>query len=295
MDPIDYSINAADMITPLQSGAALVADIQQTQVQPGQVAIWWLGQSGYAIKSASTLFYVDLYLSEHLSNKYKDTNKPHVRMTHAPLRGSDLPDVKYVFSSHKHSDHLDPGTLPDLFAQNPEAKLILPQANAEHTQSLGIAADGLITTSGDETLQVGPITVHFVPSAHPTFEHDDALGYPFVGFVFEVDGVTLYHSGDTLVYDGLADRLRLYEVDLAFLPINGTDARRTELHVPPNMNIEEALDLAKAIGQPLIVPHHYDMFTFNTVDVQQFIQAAEAASAPYRVMQCGEKFIFTAE
>ena len=60
------------------------------------------------------------------------------------------------------------------------------------------------------------------------------------------------------------------------------------------MNIDDALNLASEIGQPLIVPHHYDMFTFNTVDVQQFIQAADAANAPNRVLQCGEKFIFTA-
>ncbi|MAU11611.1 MAG: hypothetical protein CL607_17435 [Anaerolineaceae bacterium] len=294
MDPIDYSINEADMITPMQSGAALTADIRQTQVAPGQVAIWWLGQSGYAIKTASTLFYVDLYLSEHLTNKYATTAKPHVRITHAPLRGTDVPDVKYVFSSHKHSDHMDPGTLPDLFAQNPEAKLILPQVNAKHAQLLGIPVDNLITTTGDETLQIGPIKVHVLPSAHPTFEYDEDSGYTFIGFVFEVDGVTLYHSGDTIIYDGLAERLRAFDVDLAFLPINGSDSRRHELHVPPNMDIDDALNLAADIGQPLIVPHHYDMFTFNTVDVQQFIQAADAADAPYRVLQCGEKFIFTA-
>jgi L-ascorbate 6-phosphate lactonase len=289
---MDYTIHESDMITPAQSGTALLDDIAYTQVEHGQAAIWWLGQSGYAIKTASTLFYVDLYLSEHLTRKYADTPKPHVRITHAPVRGGDLRDVKWVFSSHKHSDHLDPGTLPDVFANNPQVKLILPQVIAQHAESIGLDADRFIPTSGDETLHIENMTVHVLPSAHKALDYDERSGYPYVGFVFEVDGVTLYHSGDTVVYEGLAERLQAFDLDLAFLPINGTDDRRSELHVPPNMGISEALDLAAQIGKPLVIPHHYDMFTFNTVDVTVFERAAHAAGQPYRVLQCGEKFIF---
>src|ERR1700687_5957248 len=105
----------ATMIEPVQKGQQLLADIRQTRVEPGQVAIWWLGQSGYAIKTASILFYVDLYLSEHLTAKYAHTEKPHIRMTEAPLHGDDITDAEWVFASHKHSDHLDPATMPALF------------------------------------------------------------------------------------------------------------------------------------------------------------------------------------
>jgi L-ascorbate metabolism protein UlaG (beta-lactamase superfamily) len=239
------------------------------------------------------LFYVDLYLSEHLTNKYVDTPKPHVRMTHAPLRGEDLQNVEWVFSSHKHSDHLDPGTLPALFANNPQAKLILPKADIELAQTRGVPHERIIPTRGDETLQIGNMTVHVLPSAHPELDYTEENGYPFLGFVFEVDGVSMYHSGDTIIYDGLAQRLRQHNLDIAFLPINGTDERRTELHVPPNTTIEEALSLADVIGKPLVIPHHYDMFTFNTVDVSHFKQAADQANQPYRVLQCGEKFVYS--
>lgn len=289
---VDYSIDENDMITPLQSGQTLVDDIRLTNVQPGEVAVWWLGQSGYAIKTASILFYVDLYLSEHLTAKYAATEKPHVRITHAPLRGADLPDVEWVFSSHKHSDHLDPGTLPDVFAHNPAVKLILPKAVVEHAESIGLESSRFIPTPGDETLSAGPMTVHAIPSAHHDLDYDPQLGYPYLGYVFVVDGVTLYHSGDTVIYEGLAQRLKKFDVDIAFLPVNGTDARRTGLKVPPNMSIEDALALAAEIGRPLLIPHHYDMFTFNTADIEAFKSAAEAANIPYRVLQCGEKFMY---
>ena len=79
---------------------------------------------------------------------------------------------------------------------------------------------------------------------------------------------------------------------MAFLPINGHPERLRLLHVPPNMNADEALALAAASDMRLVIPHHYDMFTFNTADVNEFARKAEAASQPYRVLRCGERFMW---
>ncbi|MCC7450086.1 MAG: MBL fold metallo-hydrolase [Anaerolineae bacterium] len=278
------------MIEPTQSGSALLNDITSTQLAPGAVAIWWLGQSGYAIKTAATLFYIDLYLSEHLTTKYANTNNPHIRMTVAPLRGSDITNAHWLFASHKHSDHLDPGTMPLVFAASPEAKLVLPTAIIDTAVERGLDRARLIPTRGDETLQAGPFTVHSIPSAHETLEYTEESGYPYLGFVIQVDGLTLYHSGDTLVYDGLAERLRQHAIDIAFLPINGTSERLHQLKVAGNMNAQEAVDLAKRVGARLVIPHHYDMFTFNTADVRVFKQLADAAGVRSAILRCGEKF-----
>ncbi len=279
------------LIEPVLSGPALLDDIAAARPAPGQVAVWWLGQSGYAIKTASTLFYIDLYLSEHLTAKYAATDKPHVRMTRAPLRGTDLTGVEWIFASHKHSDHLDPGTLPDLMATSPGAKLGLPETHLDHAAGLGLDPARLIALRGEgDCAQCGALSVTAIPAAHPDLDYAPATGYPFLGFLFEADGVRLYHSGDTLVYDGLAATLRRYRPHIAFLPINGTDARRGALHVPPNMNAAEAVALAQAVGEVLVIPHHYDMFTFNTVDVSEFTTLADQAGVRYKVLQCGERF-----
>lgn len=281
-----------DLIQPVQSGAELLNDITTTQPGLGEVAIWWLGQSGYAIKTRSILFYVDLYLSEHLTTKYANTEKPHIRMTAAPLRGGDITSAQWLFASHKHSDHLDPGTAPAFMAASPEARLILPASLFEYAVSLGIPAVRLLPTRGDETFQVGPMTVHSLPSAHPDFDYTEAGGYPFLGFVFQVDGLTLYHSGDTLAYEELADRLRRFQPDIVFLPINGTDERRNALHVPPNMSMEDAVQLARQASAKLMIPHHYDMFTFNTADVGAFERLATDAGQPYQVLSAGARFVW---
>jgi L-ascorbate metabolism protein UlaG (beta-lactamase superfamily) len=281
------------MIEPIQKGQQLLEDIHRTRVAPGQAAIWWLGQSGYAIRTASILFYVDLYLSEHLTTKYEKTEKPHIRMTEAPFRGSDITNAAWVFASHKHSDHLDPATMPLLFNASPEARLILPAALIDYAAGLGLDRQRLIGTRGDETLTVGPMTVYSIPSAHPGLDYEEASGYPFQGFVFDVDGLRIYHSGDTVIYPRLEERLKRLKPDILFLPINGTDARRDTLKVPPNMNSTDAVQLAKAVGPRLTIPHHYDMFTFNTVDVSEFTTLADQAGIPYKVLRCGECFLWT--
>ena len=280
-----------ELIEPVQAGTVLLNDIAQTQPAHGEVAIWWLGQSGYVIKTATALFAIDLYLSEHLTRKYAQSEKPHIRMTRAPLRGGDLRGIRWVFASHKHSDHLDPDTLPALLAANPEARLVLPLAIIDHA-ARGIDEKRFIPARGDETLALDGMRIYVIPSAHPSLDYTEQTGYPFLGFVFEVDGIKLYHSGDTLVYPGLAERLKAHALDVAFLPINGTDERRDRLQVPPNMNMDEAVALAAAIGKPLVIPHHYDMFTFNTADVSEFARKAADAKQPYHIMKCGEKFIW---
>jgi L-ascorbate 6-phosphate lactonase len=276
------------MIQPLQRSAALLHDITQYAPQTGEVAVWWLGQSGYALKSASALIYIDLYLSEHLTLKYAHTTKPHRRITASPLRGHEITNARWVIASHKHSDHLDPGTLPDLFAASPHAQLVLPAAWVDHAMSLGLPRKRLLPTRGDETFMLDAVRVHSVPSAHPNFDNDSAYGYPFLGFVLEMDGVRLYHSGDTLAYAGLAERLRALQPHVAFLPING---RAGGEGTPPNMNAEEAVALAREAHIPLVIPHHYDMFDFNTADVKVFAALAELHGQPYRVLRCGERAI----
>jgi L-ascorbate metabolism protein UlaG (beta-lactamase superfamily) len=279
------------MIEPVLSGAALLQDIESTMPAAGQIAVWWLGQSGYAIKSASALLYIDLYLSEHLTKKYADTPKPHIRMTAAPLRGHEITHARWVFASHKHSDHLDPGTLPDLFATSQEARLVLPTAVVEHAEALGLPRERLLPTHGDEMLKFDGFRVHVLPSAHPELDFDAAKGYPFLGFVFEMDGVRLYHSGDTVVYPGLAERLRALKPQIAFLPING---RAGGAGTPPNMDAAEAVALAQEVGISLVIPHHYDMFSFNTADVSDFARMADAAGVKYRVLSVGERTIIPA-
>lgn len=281
------------MIEPVRSGSELIQEIRASTPAPGSLHAWWLGQSGFLFKSARGLLAVDVYLSEHLTRKYEDTAKPHVRMTRSPLRGGDLRDVDLILASHKHSDHLDPGTLPDLMAASERAFLVVPAALTDHARSLGLPSDRIAGIDIGRPIEKAGFRITAIPSAHEGLDTDDSGHHLCLGFVIEAEGRRIYHSGDSLAYDGLADRLReAGPFDALFLPINGRDPARG---VPGNMSAAEAVDLAIRVRPRFVVPHHYDMFTFNTVPVASFESEARRLPpgvAP-RILRCGERWEIT--
>jgi L-ascorbate metabolism protein UlaG (beta-lactamase superfamily) len=76
-------------------------------------------------------------------------------------------------------------------------------------------------------------------------------------------------------------------VDVALLPINGYKAER---RVAGNMNGSEAAQLAKEIGAGIVIPHHFEMFEFNTASPDEFVAECERLAQPYRVLKCGERW-----
>jgi L-ascorbate 6-phosphate lactonase len=213
-------------------------------------------------------------------------------MTRAPIRGGDLKGVDAVLASHKHSDHLDPGTLPDLMAASHGAKLVLPESLLEHAEQMGLPAGRLTGIDAGRTVKAGGFAIRAVPSAHERIDRDSRGRCLYLGYVIECEGLRLYHSGDSLAYEGLEAELGTEPFDVLFLPINGRDPARG---VPGNMTAAEAVDLAAKVRPRFVVPHHYDMFTFNTVPVGVF--EAEARRLPPevvpRILRCGERWEIT--
>jgi L-ascorbate metabolism protein UlaG (beta-lactamase superfamily) len=78
-------------------------------------------------------------------------------------------------------------------------------------------------------------------------------------------GVRLYHSGDTILHDGLVPRLEHQAVDVAFLPVNGRDFWRERRGIIGNLDGREAAELAATIGADVLIPMHNDMFALNHV------------------------------
>ena len=133
------------------------------------------------------------------------------------------------------------------------------------------------------------VRVRAVPSAHEGLDTDEAGRHLYLGYVVEVGGLRLYHSGDSVVYDGLPRAIGPGPLDVMFLPING---REPERGVPGNMTAAEAVDLANRLRPRFVVPHHYDMFTFNTVPVGVFeAEAGRLASGTCpKVLRVGERW-----
>lgn len=276
------------MLKPaFQKDDALLADINAAQNQSDVLNVWWLGQSGFLLQYNGKHVLFDPYLSDSLSEKYADTDKPHVRISERVIDPAQLLMIDVVTSSHNHTDHLDANTLLPIIAVNSTIQFVIPEANrsfiAERLQS---RLDWPIGLTDGQTVAANEFTFHGVPAAHNEIERDAEGRCKFMGFVVKIGSFSIYHSGDTLWYDGMVEILKPFQVDVAFLPINGN---KPERRVAGNLNSDEAARLGKAIGAQLVIPHHYDLFEFNTADPADFVQACEQYGTPYRVMQLGER------
>ncbi|MBB6053611.1 MBL fold metallo-hydrolase [Armatimonas rosea] len=274
------------MIKPVLQDDAFLADVEAaTKSQPDTLHVWWLGQSGYLVAYNGTRLLLDPYLSDSLTEKYAATDKPHTRMTERVVAPERLTGITAVTSSHNHTDHLDAQTLLPLFASNPSTRLVVPAENLPFaTNRLGESAPVVGLAIGTSTT-VGDIRLTAVPAAH------EELLPCYAGFIVQLGPWTLYHSGDTIPYDGMEALLRPYKVDIAFLPING---RLPERRVSGNLWGDEAARLAKAIGAKCAIPGHYELFAFNTESPERFIQTSEAIGQPYTVLRAGERESFAA-
>jgi L-ascorbate metabolism protein UlaG (beta-lactamase superfamily) len=126
-----------------------------------------------------------------------------------------------------------------------------------------------------------------VPAAHETIDRDEAGRCKQLGYVIEFGPWTIYHSGDTVMYEGMTDTLKQWPIDVALLPINGrAPARR----VAGNLSGAEAATLAKDIRAGVVIPCHFDMFEFNTATPAEFRRTAEALRQHYCVLQNGERW-----
>jgi len=284
------------LIKPELMGEELIKDIDAIKFTGLGAAVWWLGQSGFAIKSREGVVYIDTYLSESLTRKYEKTSKPHIRMTESPMRGHEVTNADVILSTHRHSDHMDPESIPYMMNASPAAKYILPKAHVEHVLAWGLDKERLIPAEADRAIDINGIRVIPQPACHESFDYTEKTGYPHMSYIIKMGGLTFYHSGDTIPYRGMVERLSTNKTDIAFLPINGRDARRHALGTPGNCTIEEALCIAALAGIGVVVPHHYDMFTFNHVDVAQFEEWATEAYPAQKisVMKCGKCNMFDA-
>lgn len=273
------------MIKPKLKGQTFLASVQENKPSQG-LNLWWLGQSGFLIQYQGKHLLIDPYLSNSLTKKYANTDKPHVRMTELVVSPEKLDFIDIVTSSHNHTDHLDAETLMPLMQGNPNLKIIVSKANLEFAASrLQVSTKRLTPISHNEAVRLEPFTLHAVPAAHENLETDQEGHHKCIGLIVEVGEYTIYHSGDTLLFDGMVDTLKKWQIDVALLPINGRDPKRG---VAGNLSGIEAAQLAKNIGAKLIIPCHYDMFEFNTVSPDVFIAEANLLGQSYMVLQNGE-------
>jgi L-ascorbate metabolism protein UlaG (beta-lactamase superfamily) len=138
-----------------------------------------------------------------------------------------------ILVTHPHSDHYDRASIERL--RKKETVIVLPRSGVESGQ-IGIAAG--------ESLRVGGFAITAVPAYNVRRRfHPRSRGW--LGYLVDVDGVRVYHAGDTDLVPEMTD----LRPDIALLPVGG-------LFV---MDVRRAAEAAGVLKASLCIPMHFGL------------------------------------
>jgi L-ascorbate metabolism protein UlaG (beta-lactamase superfamily) len=190
------------------------------------------------------------------------------------VAGTD-PDL--VAITHGHEDHM--GETTALMK-----KTIAVTEIAKYLKAKGLSVEGM-NIGG--TITVDGVSFTMTPALHSTWIEEAGIGCTggaAAVFVIGMDGVTIYHAGDTGLFSDMKLIGELYHPDIALLPIGG---RYT-------MGIAEAMMAANFIGAKTVIPIHYNTWSKITADPLAFKKAIERTTdIKVKVLQPGETIEIT--
>ncbi len=273
----------------------MIEHMNQQKIIANSLGIWGFGQMGFGIKGPDAIAYIDLCLSDYIEEQLGDWWQ---RAYPPPVNADSITNADYYFITHEHWDHLDPTTVEKIASASPQAKFITNGWCREILEAMSITPERIITPDVGQRTQIDStsMVVTVVPSAHYDIEYDAEKGHRWVGFVIEWNGVTLYHAGDTIIYEDYNERLRqLPSIDVAIMPVNGRDYyRETDGGAIGNLMPAEAAQLAKNHGWDMLIPGHNDLYANNAIPDSEIVAGLSkyAPEQKFKLMKPGEFFYY---
>ncbi|GIW72728.1 MAG: metal-dependent hydrolase [Planctomycetota bacterium] len=215
----------------------------------------WLGHASWLLEGSRTV----------LCDPFLDDNPA------APRKAADIEHCDVVTLSHDHFDHAaDAGSILQRTGATLVATYELANAFAEshNARTEGINIGGSVSVQG--------VTCHMVPAFHTADK-----GAP-TGFVIELDGVRIYHTGDTCLFGDMALIGELLAPDLMLCPIGD---RFT-------MGPRSAARAVALVKPRVVIPMHYNTWPPIAQDPQEFARlvAEQAPGVEVAILQPGQSY-----
>jgi len=182
----------------------------------------------------------------------------------------NLPPMRGILITHKHSDHLDPQTLANY--PDKSLRVIVPPGLGAEIRAMGY--HDVVELEHWDRSQIGSVIVTAVPSKHSVPEN---------GYVLQGNSVTLYVAGDTLFDEQIFRDIhkRFPKIDAALLPVGGIRIMGERLDMSP----EEAAEAFTILKPHRAIPYHYGLtgpfpFILTTSAPQKAFRQAVASQDP---------------
>ena len=208
-------------------------------VPSGSLALWWLGQAGFAFKSPSgRIVYLDPYLSDAVERLHGFK-----RLSLPPVAADEV-RADLVVLTHEHTDHLDPDALP-IIAEQP----LVPVCGAGRLRCRadrgGRGGSGPLDPRTARRYEVDGVVIHTAPA-----DHGD-LSPTALCLVLEFEGLRVLCTGDTAFRPQAMKPLFEPRPDVMLPCING---------VFGNMGPIDAAMIVHEARPRYAIPCHFGMF-----------------------------------
>lgn len=168
-----------------------------------------------------------------------------------PLMVDTDTKADYILITHAHPDHLSIPDIDRLIGE--ETVIICPKKAAKKLKGYRTR----VVSPGEKVEFMG-LNVEAVPAY--------SLGFPShpkssanVGYVITVDGIRVYHAGDT---DLVPEIRNLSSIDAALVPIDGDNL---------TMKTQEAAQLVNEIKPTIAIPMHYVVDENKTEEFKELV------------------------
>jgi L-ascorbate metabolism protein UlaG (beta-lactamase superfamily) len=202
----------------------------------------FLGQSAVLLEADGRHLLVDPFLSGNPKANASPDDVP-----------ADL-----ILLTHGHGDHLG-DTVAIAKRTGAPVVAIVELANELAEEGLEVVD---LSLGGTHEFEGG--WVRMVPAWHTGTSPAGTVHTP-AGLVIHFGGRTIYHLGDTALFSDLALPAKRDAIDLALIPIGG--------HY--TMDRHDAVEAARLVGAPHVVPVHYDTFPPIETDAEAFKRDVE--------------------
>jgi len=190
----------------------------------------------------------------------------------SPVKSKDV-SADYIIISHGHSDHFGDSLK---IADKNKTLFICVNELANYCKEKGFKAHNM-HIGGEHDFDFGK--VKFTIAHHGSMTPDKTYGGEPSGIIMSLEGINIYHTGDTGLFYDMKLIGELTPIDYMLLPIGGNYT----------MGISDAVKAVEFVKPKVAVPMHYNTFPEIESDPFEFKMKVEKAGLNCRVMSFGEE------